>query len=220
MSRAAWRLAALALLLVGCATSEPPAELELVPDALGVTGREARLLGYVWLDSGAARLAAGIRHDPGGARPLDGPAVCLDPAPAAAPGAAPVAVSGRLEASPGDAACPYRLTRARVEALAPRDATIEALLERSAEYRGGVVRVTGALLARPGAALLLEGIGAGGAPAPGARQIKLTGPLRDLAIPQGLGSSASGELRFGQVQVEGLWRDGALVVLSIAPLTG
>lgn len=227
-------LLGLAVLLAAC--SAPVAEVtpptpayELVGEALARPGpRDASVLGYVARDGQGFRLIGGLRSEPGGPQPVaEDEQVCLELAPgelagaAGTAGASPyllAAVSGRLEAG-GAGPCRMRIVGARTRALSPREATVETLVKRPGDYAGEPVRVTGALLARPGAALLLERIGDGGAPAPGALQVKLAGTLPEAALPDALRHSASGDVRFGRVQVEGLWRDGALLPLAIFAVT-
>jgi hypothetical protein len=113
----------------------------------------------------------------------------------------------------------YQLRDPSVQALAPQETTIAVLLENPAAYDGRLVRIVGALLARDDAALLVERLGAGGLPEPGARQIKVHTPLRDRALIERLQSASGGAVRFGQVQIEGFWRNGILLPLSILPVS-
>jgi hypothetical protein len=186
------------------------------------------------VDASGARLVDGMRADLDGPLPIAPPAdqIWVEPAQGAPPadafqggGGMPyvlAVVRGRLEGpgayGPGGVHR-FRLRDAQVTALTPQEATVAALLAHPSAYADRPVRITGGLLARPGAALLVERLGAGGVPAPGTRQLKLAGPLRDAALPEELEHSPSGDVRFGLVQVEGLWRDGTLVALMILPVT-
>jgi hypothetical protein len=82
-----------------------------------------------------------------------------------------------------------------------------------------MVRLVGGLLAREDSALLVDRLGAGGLPEPKARQLKLGSPLRDRVLHQRLAGAPGGAVRFGQVQVEGIWRAGILTPLSITVLS-
>jgi len=54
---------------------------------------------------------------------------------------------------------------------------------------------------------------------PKARQIKLPVPLQDRALLGRLNGVSGGSIRFGRVQVEGFWRAGVLMPLSIILVT-
>jgi hypothetical protein len=217
-------LSASAILLAACGSSAVPPAEELVREVLARREpRAVRAIGYLTRDAAGVRLVGELHAGVDGFVP-GGQVMCLD-APAGegerlialapeAPAAAVAAVSGTL--SPGPGACSAMITNARAELLAPRETTIATLVQRPQEYDGAVVRVAGGLLARPGAALLVEQLGAGGVPAPGTQQIKLVVPLADGMLPQALGRSPSGDVRFGPVLVEGFWRNGALVPLVIS----
>ena len=112
----------------------------------------------------------------------------------------------------------YQMSGPHLQPLAPQETTVGALLDSAAAYEGRLVRIDGALLARSDSALLVDHLGSGGLPAPGARQIKLRGPLRDNALLGRLHAASGGAIHFGQVQVEGFWRGGALTPLSLLPI--
>jgi hypothetical protein len=206
----------------------------LLSEALGRAGESLGVAGYLVVDTSGARLVDGMRAAAGGPVPIAPPAdqVWVELAQGAPPadvlqdgGALRYAlalVRGRLEGpgayGPGGAHR-FRLRDAQVTALTPQETTVAALLASPSAYADRPVRVTGGLLARPGAMLLAEQLESGGIPAPGTQQLKLAAPLRDAALPQELERSPSGEVRFGLVQVEGLWRDGALAPLMILPVT-
>jgi hypothetical protein len=224
-------------LLAGCAQSSasPPdlASALLVPEALAQPSRgEVSVVGYLLEDAAGVRLVDGLVFG------REGPRAPSDPAEQLWLGEGPVAsaglnaagavryglalVGGRIEGpgayGPGGRHR-FRLQAPAVRVQVPQEASLETLLKRSSDYTGKPVRVTGSLLARPGAALLLERLGPGGAPAPGARQVKLAGPLREALLPESLSRSPSGDVRFGVVQVEGVWRNDALTPLAILPVT-
>jgi len=225
-----WRaqvLGTAAILLASCGTAGRPPSPELVSEVLArPQPRTVRVIGYLTQDAGAVRLVGELYSGANGFEPGEHGLCLAAPAgeearlTALAPGAPATAlatVDGTL--APSDTnndACDAVVTNARAELLAPRDATITALLERPQAYDGAIVRVAGGLLARPGAALLVERLGTGGVPAPGTRQIKLVAPLADGIVPETLGRSPGGDVRFGAVLVEGRWQNGVLMPLAIS----
>jgi hypothetical protein len=112
----------------------------------------------------------------------------------------------------------YQIILASVEPLVPQETSVEVLLDQSAAHEGQMVRLVGGLLVREDSALLVDRLGVGGLPAPKARQLKLGSPLRDSALRERLTGAPGGAVRFGQVQVEGIWRSGILAPLSITVL--
>jgi hypothetical protein len=113
----------------------------------------------------------------------------------------------------------YQLVPANLEPLAVLETSVSDLLDQPASYEGRLVRVVGGLLVRERAGLLVDRLGPGGLPEPKARQIKLRAPLGDPALLGRLKGAAGGPVRFGQVQVEGFWRAGALAPISFAVVT-
>ena len=109
----------------------------------------------------------------------------------------------------------YQLASARLAPLAVVETTIGELLDRPASYAGRLVRIVGGLLVRDQSALLVDRLGAGGLPAPKARQIKLRTPLRDQPLLDRLKGAPGGAVRFGQVQIEGFMRGSALAPIAI-----
>jgi hypothetical protein len=103
--------------------------------------------------------------------------------------------------------------------VVPEETSVGALLDRSGLYNGRLVRVNGGAVISGSSAVLVDQLGDGGIPQPGARQIKLRPAAQDDALLAKLRSSSpAGDQqgpRFGSVQVEGYWRDGALVPLII-----
>lgn len=130
-----------------------------------------------------------------------------------------VVARGRLE-GPGsygpDGAHRYQLTAPQLQPLVPDETSIAELADRAKASAARPVRVVGALLAHGKEALLVERLGNGGLPDAQARQIKLRAPLRDTRLLDQLQRAAGGSLRYGQVQIEGLWQGGMLTPLSIA----
>jgi hypothetical protein len=135
---------------------------------------------------------------------------------------APVRAHGRLE-GPGaygpSSSYRYQIIGPSIEVIAAQETTIGDLLDHSAGYESRLVRLVGSLIARDSSALLVDQLGAGGLPMPKARQIKLPAPLQDRALLGRLKGVSGGAIRFGQVQVEGFWRAGTLIPLSIVLVT-
>ena len=134
---------------------------------------------------------------------------------------ATVRARGRLE-GPGSygpsGSYRYQMLNPSIELIAARETTIAELLDDSIGNEGRLVRLVGGLIARDNSALLVEQLGAGGLPAPKARQIKLRAPLQDRQLLRELKGASGGAIRFGQVQVEGFWHGGVLIPLSIVPV--
>ena len=74
------------------------------------------------------------------------------------------------------------------------------------------------MLISDSSALLIDKLGEGGIPEPGAQQLKLRRMARDSQFEQQLQSIGAGAFRTGQVQVEGYLDNGALTVLSMQAL--
>jgi hypothetical protein len=131
---------------------------------------------------------------------------------------APARVRGRLE-GPGEYSLShsyrYQLIGPSIEVIAAQETTISDLLDHSAGYENRLLRLVGSLIARDSSALLVDQLGAGGLPLPKARQLKLRAPLQDRTLLGRLKGVSGGAIRFGQVQVEGFWRGGVLIPLSI-----
>ena len=135
---------------------------------------------------------------------------------------APARVHGQLE-GPGmygpSHGYSYRFIDPSIEVITAQETTIGDLLDHSAGYENRLVRLVGSLIARDSSALLVDQLGAGGLPMPKARQIKLRAPLQDRALLARLKGVSGGAIRFGQVQVEGFWRAGVLIPISIILVT-
>ncbi len=196
--------------------------------------RDVTTAGYLAVDSAGATLVDGLSFTADGkARLLNNPhQIWLGPtietnikAQLRVAGAlqfAPVRVHGRLE-GPG-AYGPsldyrYQLIGPSLEVVTTQETTINDLLEHSANYENRLVRLVGSLIAGDSSALLVDQLGAGGLPMPKARQIKLPAPLQDRALLGRLNGGSSASIRFGRVQVEGFWRAGILIPLSIILVT-
>lgn len=235
------------LLVMSCGEASPPVQLPPTPTPLAVTlftrvlagevsaGGELTIAAYVLADAAGVRLVDGLSFSAGVTpQPLSSAAdqIWLGAdlgselngklQVAGSVQYAVVIAQGRLQGpgayGPGGV-YRYRISASHLQPLAPEETTIAALIEDNAAAEGRFVRVVGALLARDDAALLVERLGAGGLPEPKARQIKLQAPLRDAALLARLHGAAGGAIRFGQVQIEGLWRDGQLIPLAIFPVT-
>ncbi len=131
----------------------------------------------------------------------------------------PVRVQGRLEGTgtygPSQG-YRYQIMSPSIEVIAVQETTIENLLNQSAGYENRLVRLVGNLITGESSALLVDQLGSGGLPMPKARQLKLPSPLQDRALLGRLKGVSGGAIRFGRVQIEGFWRAGVLVPLSIA----
>jgi hypothetical protein len=111
----------------------------------------------------------------------------------------------------------FQLSGPRLTLLVPVALTVTALLQKSFSYDGQFVQVKGTLLMNADSALLLDELGPGGVPPRTSRQIKLAEPIRDKQLLTRLTASASGNARYGEVQIEGFWRSGQLLPLGIVP---
>jgi hypothetical protein len=241
------RVLLVVFLLVACSDVSPPTQQAATPTPLAFTpladalaqgasasGADITTVGYIVVDNTGARLTDGLSFSAGPTpQPLSDVAgqVWLGTSAADALGDmlraagtlryAVVVARGRLT-GPG-AYGPgghyrYQISDPRLQPLAPQETSVAALLDNAAAYEGRVVRIAGSLLARSNAALLVDRLGPGGLPAPGARQIKLRGPLRDQALLARLHGTPGGAIHFGPVQVEGFWSGGALTPLALLPV--
>jgi hypothetical protein len=207
---------------------------ELLGRNMPAAGAEITTAGYVVVGEAGARLLDGMSFSAGTApQPLPGAGqVWLGTDVARSLGGllqqaggvsyAVVVARGRLE-GPGvygpDGSFRYQLNDPRLQTLTHEETSIAALLDNAAAYEGRLVRVAGGLLARKDSALLVEQLGAGGLPAPGTRQIKVRGPLHDVALLGRLKRTSNSAIHFGQVQIEGFWRNGQLAPLAILPVS-
>ncbi len=230
----------LCIVLAACNRSPDDTSLHaptFVPlDAALATPRKAGPFGaYLLIDANGARLVAGLSFSTGATPlPTDPPSrqVWLDPddrladivrraQPSGDAQYLAVAVSGDLE-GPGtfgpEGAFGYRMRAPTLTPLPWQETTVARLA--GLPPAGQAVRVTGALVASTGEAVLVEVLDPGGAPAPQARQVKLRAPVRDAALLARLTAAPGGAVRYGMVQVEGIWYDGALVPLGIRKVEG
>jgi hypothetical protein len=237
----------LAILLAACGDIVTPPTLPPTPTPLTFTplgellgrnlplaGAEITTVGYVVVDDAGARLLDGMSFSAGDTpEPLSGAGqVWLGTEVVRSLGGllqragglryAVAVARGRLE-GPGvygpNGGYRYQLNDPQVRTLTHEETSIARLLDSAAAYEGRLVRVAGGLLARKDSALLVEQLGAGGLPAAGTRQIKLRGELQDAALLGRLKRTPNGAIHFGQVQVEGFWRDGQLAPLAILPIS-
>jgi hypothetical protein len=237
----------LVFVLVACGDIVSPPALPPTPTPLAFTplgellgrnmpaaGAEITTIGYVVVGDTGARLLDGMSFSAGAApQPLAGVSqVWLGTDVVGSLGGllqhagdvryAVVVARGRLE-GPGtygpEGNYHYQLNNPRLQTLTHEETSIAALLDNTTAYEGRLVRVAGGLLARKDSALLVEQLGAGGLPAPGTRQIKVHGPLRDTALLKQLKHTPNGAIHFGQVQIEGLWRGGQITPLAILPVS-
>jgi hypothetical protein len=233
-------LAIFLALLSGCGPSRPAPVPTVAPAPTLPAIRELlaapaagpiSTFGYLYLTGEGAALLDGLSIGEAGEPALvDDAGLWLEPAPAlpadlslVESGGARygiVAARGTLEGpaayGPGGA-YRYRLAAAEVEPLSVRELSIPLLLANPALYEGQAVRLQGQLLASPESALLVERIGAGGVPEDSALQLKLAIPPQDTAVVQGLQPAGDGSIRFGPVEITGLWRGDRLYPLSLTP---
>jgi hypothetical protein len=198
----------------------------------GAPGGPVVLVGYLYADGQRAVLAPGLSHLPNAPpRPLpEGAAhhVWLGAAPDPAVAAslrqqdtaryALVQTEGNLD-GPGsfgpDGLYPYQMRPTAYAILTPQVVTLADLTADAQVYDGQYVRVAGVLLVSDDTLLLVDAVGEGGVPTPGSTPVKLVWALRDRAVVERLTQPASDQVRFGAVQAEGLWREGALRVLAL-----
>lgn len=190
------------------------------------------VVGYLFVDGGGVSLVGRMSFIDGVPRPLSTLeqriwlGVASDPALVAALAevevgkASLVRVEGQLE-GPGnfgpDAAYGLQLLTPKIKLIIVQELTIGALLEGGSRFNGQAVRLPGGLLLTSDSALLVEQLGSGGVPASDARQLKLAAVKNDPALLAQLTTTAGGRTHYGQVLIEGLWRDNLLYPLTIAP---
>ncbi|MGQ9927280.1 MAG: hypothetical protein ACUVS4_10455 [Chloroflexaceae bacterium] len=230
-------LLTLLLLLAGCGAERrslpTPLPAPTTPALSAIlsapTPGPVRTFGYLLIGAEGAMLVEGVSFAPDGApSPLTPGGLWLGappPLPAEPPldeaGAVRygiVSASGILD-GPGrfgpEGRHIYQLSDPRITPLGLREVTIALLLENSGLYAGQAVRVRGDLLVSGNSAMLVERLGPGGVPEAAARQIKLDAPLRhDAALAQ-LQRSPGDNVRFGPVEITGVWRGGRLYPLSV-----
>lgn len=241
------RVLLIIFLLVACRDAGTPTQLPATPTPLAFTplgdalakgapasGIDLTTIGYIVVDNSGARLTDGLSFSAGPTpQPLSDDAGQLWLGTSAADGLgdtlraagtiryAAVVARGRLT-GPGaygpSGHYRYQLNDPRLQPLAAQETSVAALLDNTAAYEGRLVRLAGSLLARANAALLVDRLGSGGLPAPGARQIKLRSPLRDQLLLARLQQASDGTIHFGPVQVEGFWRGGTLTPLALLPV--
>ena len=95
--------------------------------------------------------------------------------------------------------------------LVPTSITLAALQRDSSVYQGQVVAISGTLIIKADAALLVEAVGSGGVPSATAVQIKIVQPFNDAALVAAL-PNTSGTIRYGEATLTGIWQGNALVV--------
>jgi hypothetical protein len=132
-----------------------------------------------------------------------------------------VSVDGELQ-GPGrygpEGRFAWQIASPQVRVVAPQETSIAMLLAAGSNSARRVVRLNGHVLLNESSALLIDKLGAGGIPEPGAQQLKLRRTARDAQLEQQLQSIGAGAFRTGQVQVEGYLDNGALTVLSMQVL--
>lgn len=109
---------------------------------------------------------------------------------------------------------PYQFTADRTAVLVPERTTIANLALNPAALDQLLLRLTGTLLVRPDAALLVDEVSEGGVPTASAKQLKVPRSAIDPTLLQAFKSA--GDVRWGTVEIVGWWQKGALTPLMIA----
>lgn len=222
-----------AALLAGCAAGNQPRRPSPLPapttPAVGEllarpTAGAARAVGYLLIGSDGARLVDRPPRSPS-AEPDLAQAIWVEAPPDSPAGDASdaptlVEARGTLEGpgafGPGGRYV-FRMVAPELRPLSVRELTLPLLQENSALYEGQPVRLKGQLITGPEGAILVERLGPGGVPAASALQIKLLAPPRDPGLIAALRPAANSAIRFGPVEVTGLWRAGGLYPLLVTP---
>ncbi len=227
-----------AILLTSCATpiaATPPALP--VPTALTFTQLEAlpvqgnvSTLGYLLITTEGAILAPAAGFS--AATPValgalaeqiwcgDGSTLAIEGALATTGGVryGVVLATGTLDTAEGygpAAVYSRQLRNIQVHVVNPTETTIVALRENTGFYNQRVVRIVGWILLSSGSSVLVDTIGQGGVPQPGAVSLKLRYITRDPGLEATLQMTSNGAVRYGQVQIEGYMQAGTLVPLAI-----
>jgi hypothetical protein len=223
----------LLLTLVGCGAGRPGPDAarpldQTVNETLAAPSAEpVAVVGYLIRDAQGVYLAGGMSFAADPPAPLAAaptiwiaatapPEVQLEPAGERA--FALVRVEGTLDGPGafGPAGAAYQLRDPTISPLDPRAVRLTALLAAASTAENQVLRISGALLSGPGTNLLVDQLGPGGVPAADARQIKLVVPADDPALAERL--APGGGVRYGPVEVIGIWRDGMIHALAIIPV--
>lgn len=228
---------ALALLLCGCTAATParptpppaptiPAMGELL--AGGAAG-EITAIGYLYTSPAGSVLADSLVAGADGAPvPAEGLGVWIEGAPPLPPDSQTTAAGdarytlvearGTMEGpgryGPGGGYA-YRLSAPELRPLSVRELTLPLLLQNTGLYANQAVRLRGQLIAGADSAILVERLGPGGVPEGDALQLKLAAPPRDPAVAAALRRAGAGDVRFGPVEITGLWRADRLYPLHV-----
>jgi hypothetical protein len=185
-------------------------------------GSSVSMIGYFAHSDAGAVLVTGLSRDGETIVPLPGSdAIWIDPA-ASIPDPSGdydlVQISGTLD-GPGafgpTGSYRHALRTAQIEPLEVRELSFTLLLQNSSLYAQQPVRVVGYYISSSDSALLVESIGPGGVPDPGAGQIKLADSFDDPNLEPSL--QGAGAVRYGRVTITGIWRDDRLQPLFIEP---
>lgn len=226
----------LLVMLAGCAPSanQPPVAATVVPVATvpavgellsAPTSGEVVAVGYLLVEPAGAVLLDKL--DANGAPPNNSETAIWLSEPLEFPGESNAAAQSPLVQAQGQLEGPgqygpdgryrYQLAEAQLRLLGVRELSVALLLDNSALYEGQPVRLQGQLLLSADTALLMDRIGSGGVPDASSRQIKLATPLDDPTLEAQLQAGGGGGMvRFGPVEVVGLWRQSRLYPLMIA----
>ena len=189
---------------------------------------QVRLVGYLYITPEGAALVDSLSFSAGTPAPVDADGLWLGELPTL-PDSVPlgeaggvryaiVTAEGTLE-GPGtfgpQGTYSYRLAEPRLEPMSVRDLSMRLLLDNSGLYAGQPVRLQGQLLANADGAVLVERLGSGGVPEASALQIKLAPTTHDRALLDQLSLAGNRDVRFGPVEVTGIWRSSRLYPLSV-----
>jgi hypothetical protein len=230
---------ALLLLLAACSSGARPSPTAAPAPTLPAVGElveaaapgPVTTVGYLYTTAEGSVLADSLSAGANGApAPAEGLSVWIESAPtlpadssALVEGGASYALveaRGALEGpgqfGPGGRYA-FQMVAPVLKPLSVRELTIQLLLENSGLYEGQAVHIQGQLIADAEAAILVERLGRGGVPEADALQLKLAAPPRDPAVAAGLSPAGSGKVRYGPVDITGLWRADRLYPLLVVP---
>jgi hypothetical protein len=112
----------------------------------------------------------------------------------------------------------WQIQDAQLRVVAPQETAIAPIREATANYEQRLVRVVGWLLLAGNSVVLVDKLGVGGIPDPGSVSLKLRDVPDHPLITNRLQATVNGAVRFGQVQIEGVIEQGALVPITIRPV--
>lgn len=188
------------------------------------TGPQTVTATLITMSAGAALAATVVRSD-AGIVPLEpqqviwlGP-VDLPPDLTDNPLAAQVVQAAGIVEGPGsfgpDGAYRYQMRDPTLRPLPLRTIDMALLVQNSALYHEQAIQLRGELLLSASSAILSERSGPGGVPAEDTRQIKLAAFAANPVLAEQLRSGSGEDVRYGTVEITGIWRDNRLYPLII-----